>query len=113
MLLQKEGLLTREAIFSPMMEEHRNECRCLYNLLMSAKDFNTFYKTACWARTYMNQGTFICATIPAVLHRNDTKTMRMPEMWEIRPHLYFDSKIIQEAKQLKMIRGCTQHSSKS
>ena len=103
--LYRAGFLRRDAIFSPYYREHREECRALFNLFYYAKDFQTFYKTACWARLHMNEGTFICAFTTAVLYRNDTRNMRLPEMWETYPYLFFDAKTIQQAQRIKMARG--------
>lgn len=103
--MYRAGFLNRDAIFSPYYREHREECRALYNMFYYAKDFTSFYKTACWARLHMNEGTFICALSAAIMYRNDTKFMRMPELYETYPYMYFDAKVIQEAQRIKMARG--------
>ena len=77
----------------------------LYRLFYCCKDFQTFYKTACWARLYVNKYMFIDAFYTAVIYRSDTKYIRLPAPYEIFPYLYFDSTIVQKAHKIKMTSG--------
>lgn len=97
--------LARNAIFTPYNSEQLYEMRMLFDLFYSAKDFQTFYKTACFARLNMNDGMFTTAFTAAVFYRNDCKYMRLPAIYEIYPNLFFDSNVIQEAQYIKMTRG--------
>lgn len=99
------GMLSRNALFSPFYKEHREELILMFKLFYSAKDFTTFYKTACWCRLYMNKGMFITALNTAVMFREDCKGLILPPMYEVYPHLFFDSRIINEAHRLKMETG--------
>ncbi|XP_058790418.1 hexamerin-like [Phymastichus coffea] len=103
--IYKLGMLKRDAIFTMYKPEHRDEVMLLYRLLYVAKDFNTFYKTACWARLNINPMMFTIAFSTAVLYREDTKYIRVPAIYEIYPNLFFDSKVIREAQNVKMTRG--------
>ncbi|XP_043262180.1 arylphorin subunit alpha-like [Colletes gigas] len=104
----KQGiLLSRNAIFSPFNSEQLQEMQALFELFTSAKDFQTFYKTASWARVYLNSGLFTTAFTVAVLYRNDCKYMRLPPIYEIYPNLFYASDVIQEAQNIKMARGVT------
>lgn len=98
-------MLSRNAIYSPYYEEHREEMKLLFKLFYYAKDFQTFYKTAAWARLYLNDGIFTSAFTIAVFYRPDCKYMRLPAPYEIYPNLYFDSNVIQQAHDIKMTRG--------
>ncbi|XP_076758109.1 hexamerin 70c [Xylocopa sonorina] len=102
----KQGMfLSRSAIFTPSNSEQLYEMKMLFDLFYNAKDFQTFYKTACWARLHMNSGIFTSAFTVAVFYRNDCKYMRLPAIYEIYPQYFFDSSVIQEAQYLKMSRG--------
>ncbi|XP_068985274.1 hexamerin-like [Bombus flavifrons] len=102
----KQGMfLVRDAIFTPFNTEHMYEMRMLFELFYNAKDFQTFYKTACWARLRMNSDMFTTAFSVAVFYRSDCKYMRLPAIYEIYPNYFFDSSVIQEAQYLKMSQG--------
>jgi len=103
--LYKLGMLSRNALYSPYYEEHREEMKLLFKLFYYAKDFQTFYKTAAWARLYINDGIFTSAFTIAVFYRPDCKYMRLPAPYEVYPNLYFDSNVIQQAHDIKMTRG--------
>lgn len=98
-------MLIRNAIYSPYYEEHREEMKILFKLFYSAKDFQTFYKTASWARLHLNDGVFTSAFTIAVFYRPDCKYMKLPAPYEIYPNLYFDNDVIQQAHDIKMMRG--------
>jgi len=98
-------MLSRNAIYSPYYEEHRYEMKTLFKLFYYAKDFQTFYKTAAWARLHLNDGIFSNALTIAIFYRLDCKYMRLPAPYEIYPNLYFDNNVIQQAHDIKMTRG--------
>lgn len=98
----KLGMLRRGALFSVYYKEHREELRSLFKLFYYAKDFTTFYKTACWARLYMNEGMFVMALTTAVMYRADCKHIALPPMYEVYPQLFFNNEIIQDAHRIKM-----------
>ncbi|XP_011308418.1 arylphorin subunit alpha [Fopius arisanus] len=99
------GMLRRDALFSVFYEEHREELVVLFKMLYTAKDFMTFYKTACWCRLYMNKGMFITALHTAVLFRPDCKGIMLPPMYEVYPDLFFDNTVLNEARRIKMMTG--------
>lgn len=102
-------MLSRDAIYSPYYEEHREEMKLLFKLFYNANDFQTFYKTAAWARLYINDGVFTSAFTVAVFYRPDCKYMRLPAPYEIYPNLYFDNSVIQQAHSIKMTHGKSPH----
>ncbi|XP_053995675.1 arylphorin subunit alpha-like [Hylaeus anthracinus] len=102
----KNGLLlSRNAVYTTYNYEHRMEMKMLFEVFYSAKDFQTFYKTACWARINVNPGVFTTAFTVAVFYRNDCKYMKLPPIYEIYPNLFFSSKVIQDAQDFKMGQG--------
>lgn len=97
--------LSRDAIFTLYNFEQMEELKLLFELFYQAKDFQTFYKTAAWARLHMNNGIFTAAFTTAVLYRQDCMYMRLPAIYEIYPNFFYDSNVIQEAQNLRMSRG--------
>lgn len=89
----KLGMLHKDSLFTYYNQEHREEMMMLYRLFYFAKDFNTFYKTVCWARIHMNTGLFATAFTTAVIYRDDTKFIRLPAIYEMYPNMFFDSKV--------------------
>ncbi|XP_033212249.1 arylphorin subunit alpha-like [Belonocnema kinseyi] len=105
----KEGKLDYGVLFTPYNLEMVEDMLALYRLFYCAKDFQTFYKTACWARIHVNKYMFVDAFYSAVIYRTDCKFIRLPAPFEIFPHLYFDSRIIHEAHKVKMTHGGFSH----
>ncbi|XP_051165894.1 arylphorin subunit alpha-like isoform X2 [Leptopilina boulardi] len=101
----KEKKFERGVLFSYYNIEMMEDMMSLYRLFYTAKDFQTFYKTACWARLYVNKYMFVNAYYTAVIYRSDCRYVRLPAPYEVFPYLYFDSRIIQEAQKVKMSRG--------
>lgn len=101
----KYGMLKRGALFSVYYKEHRHELLSLFRLFYTAKDFETFYKTACWARYYMNEGMFVTALTTAVMYRHDCRYIQLPPYYEIYPQFFFDFEVIQQAHYIKMMMG--------
>lgn len=99
--LYNTGLLPRDAVFSILDEKQRREVVALFELLYFAKDFDTFYKTACWARMNVNPGAFVYALTAAVSHREDMKDyVVLPPLYEINPHFFVDADIMQKASEV-------------
>ncbi|OAD55592.1 Arylphorin subunit alpha [Eufriesea mexicana] len=97
--------LSRDAIFTTFNFEQMKELQMLFELFYQAKDFQTFYKTAAWARIHMNNGIFTSAFTTAVLYRQECMNMRLPAIYEIYPNFFYDSNVIQEAQNLRMSRS--------
>lgn len=97
----KYGMLPRNAPFSVMHQEHLEQAIALFKLFYYAKDWDTLFKTAVWARQTVNQGMFAYAFTVALVHRDDTRTLMLPPIYEIFPHYFFDSATIAEAQRMK------------
>ncbi|XP_043278884.1 larval serum protein 1 alpha chain-like [Venturia canescens] len=100
--LWKHGMIPREEIFSVFYPHHLEEAKALFNVFYYAKDFNTFYNTAVWARFNVNEKLFSYALSVAVIHRPDTKFIKLPPLYEIMPHYFFNNEVIQQAYHIKM-----------
>lgn len=97
----REGLLPRGEIFSEFFEPQLKQAIALFKLFYYAKDFDTFYKTAAWARNNVNEGMFLYSLSVAIVHRPDTYRIIMPPIYEIYPYYFFNGEVIQKAQQYK------------
>nr|CAD87762.1 hemocyanin subunit 1 [Perla marginata] len=95
-------LLPRGDIFSLFHKEHREEMILLFESFLFAQDWDTFFKTAVWARDRINEGQFVYALSVAVLHREDCKGIILPPAYEIYPHMFVNSEVINSAYKAKM-----------
>ncbi|KAG5889584.1 hypothetical protein JTB14_010216 [Gonioctena quinquepunctata] len=106
---RKYAPLARGAIFSIYDQNHIREAVALFNMLYYAKDFDTFYKTAVWARKNVNEGMFVYSLYVAVVHRADTKGIMLPPIYEVTPHMFFGAAVITKAQYYKQIHETKQH----
>lgn len=102
MQLLKHGMLPRGQVFTIMNKEIRHQTVVLFRLLHSAKTFDVFYNTAVWARFNVNEQMFLYALSVAVIHRVDTKLMKLPPLYEVMPHLFFNDDVMQRAYNIAM-----------
>ncbi|XP_069705755.1 allergen Cr-PI-like [Periplaneta americana] len=93
----KKGMLPRGEPFSVYYEKHIEQAIKLFELLFAANDYDTFYKTACWARDRVNEGMFMYALTVAAFHREDTKDFVLPSPYEVNPYLFVEDDVIQQA----------------
>ncbi|XP_015512622.2 arylphorin subunit alpha [Neodiprion lecontei] len=98
----ERGMLPRGRVFSVFYPVILDEAIALFRLFRSAVDFKTFYKTAAWARIHVNEGQFVYAFSVAVIHRPDTKYVKLPAPYEINPDLFFNTEIIRQAQLRKL-----------
>ncbi|CAK1555810.1 unnamed protein product [Leptosia nina] len=87
-LKSSRGLLAKGEIFTETNEDNFNEFRVIYELLYNAKDFDTFYRAACWARQNVNCGVFIDAIYLAIITRKDTERVSVPAPYELLPNYF-------------------------
>jgi hypothetical protein len=100
--IYEHGFLGKGETFNIFEESHREQVIALFHILYYAKDFDTFYKTAAWARYYINEGMFVYATTVALTHRNDFEGFILPPLYEIYPFYFINSEVISKAHQYKM-----------
>uniref|UniRef100_A0A182KE62 Hexamerin A n=1 Tax=Anopheles christyi TaxID=43041 RepID=A0A182KE62_9DIPT len=98
----EHGLLPKGEVFSVYDEVHREQAIALFRVLYHAKDWETFYKVAAWARYYVNEGMFVYALTVAVTHRADLAGFVLPAPYEISPYYFINTEVIQKAQQYKM-----------
>ncbi|KZC07221.1 PREDICTED: arylphorin subunit alpha [Dufourea novaeangliae] len=100
--LYRNGLLGRKQLFSVYYPKLLNEMDALFKLFYYANDFDTFYKTALWARIYINEGQFACALYNAVIRRPDTMYIQLPPLYELYPYSFFNMEVLQKAHHAKI-----------
>lgn len=96
-----EGLLPRNEIFSEFYEPQLKQAIALFKVFYYAKDFDTFYKTAVWARNNVNEGMYLYALSVAIAHREDTYNIILPPIYEIYPYYFFNDEVMEKAMQYK------------
>lgn len=103
--LWKTGFLPKNVPFSIFYDRQREEAVALFHIMFYAKDFDTFWKTAAFARVYINEGQFLYAYYIAVLHRADTEGVVVPAPYEVFPELFTNSNVWYKIYRTKMQDG--------
>ncbi|XP_053976478.1 arylphorin subunit alpha-like [Hylaeus volcanicus] len=93
----EKGMLPRGALFSVYYPKLLKELMALFDLFYYANDFDVFYKTALWARIYMNEGQYIYALYNAIIRRPDTKYIQLPPVYELYPNAFYNSEVLEKA----------------
>nr|QCC26458.1 hexamerin 2 precursor [Lepidocampa weberi] len=105
---EQHELMPKSKIFSLYYPEDRKQAIYLFEALYYAKDFETFYKTAVYARYVANEQMYVYALTTAVMHREDTRGIKLPAQYEIFPEHFINSRAIYQAyKQKGMKEGST------
>ncbi|CAG4955903.1 unnamed protein product [Parnassius apollo] len=99
-LIEKDLLLPRSVPFSVLEYSHRFEAKVLYNVLYSAKDFSTLYKTAVYLRNKVNEGLFVYTLSVVLLHRPDTQGIVVPPIFEVFPSYFHNAEIMTTAQRV-------------
>nr|ATU82892.1 secreted Hemocyanin-like protein [Pristhesancus plagipennis] len=92
-----------DGIFSMADPLTRRDTRKLFDLFFFAKDFQTFYKSACWARKHVNEKQFTYTYILALLHRKDCGNFAIPPLYEILPTYFVPTETMHQVFRAKML----------
>ncbi|KAI5630687.1 hemocyanin, ig-like domain-containing protein [Phthorimaea operculella] len=103
--LYKTGFMPKFEVFSIFDERMKEEAVALFHLFYFAKDFETFYKTACWARLHINEYMFMYSFYIAVFQREDTQGIVVPAPYEVYPEFFTNSEAMFKAYRIKMQDG--------
>ena len=95
-------VLGKHQIFSLFNDRQRAEALLLVDVLLTCKDFETFKSNAAFFREKMNEGEFVYALYVAVSHSDLTQDVVLPPLYEITPHMFTNSEVIQKAIGAKM-----------
>uniref|UniRef100_UPI00313433C7 hexamerin 1B precursor n=1 Tax=Tribolium castaneum TaxID=7070 RepID=UPI00313433C7 len=96
-------ILQRGEIFSVFYKEHLRQAIALFKLFYYANTWETFYKTAVWARNNVNEGMYLYSLSVALIHRPDTYYYALPPIYEVYPYYFYNSEVIQEAQYYKQM----------
>lgn len=97
--------MARGEIFSIFYKEQERQAEALFRLFYDAIDYDTFYRTAAWARQNLNEGLFLYAFSVALAFRPDTDKFTVPPIYEIYPNYFFNEDVIQRAYYYKQRYG--------
>lgn len=100
--LYEYGMLPRGELSTVYYPKHLKETEALFRLFYYAKDFDTFYKTASWARINMNEMQYALSFYIAVILRPDTKFIQLPPLYEMYPYSFFNSEVLMKAHHAKL-----------
>nr|ALF44611.1 hemocyanin [Eriphia verrucosa] len=100
-------LLEQKHWFSLFNTRQREEALMLYDVLEHSSDWDTFAGNAAYFRVRMNEGEFVYAIYAAVIHSELTHHVVLPPLYEVTPHLFTNSEVIQEAYKAKMTQTAT------
>ncbi|KAK7085610.1 hypothetical protein SK128_015961 [Halocaridina rubra] len=95
-------LLEQKHWFSLFNTKQREEAIMLFEVLIHCKDWDTFVGNAAYWRNHMNEGEFVYALYVAVLHSSLTEHIVLPPLYEVTPHMFTNSEVIQQAYHAKM-----------
>nr|AAT76805.1 hexamerine [Helicoverpa armigera] len=99
-MLEHQWILPRAVPFSLLQAEHRFGAVTLYNVLISAKDYDTFYKTAVYVRDLVNENLFAYVLSIAILNRPDTQGIYIPRLPEVFPSYFYNGEIMTTAQRI-------------
>ena len=99
--LMKHGFLDQSTVFSIYYPHTIEETMTVFRLMYYAKDFDTFYKTALFLCNKLNHAMFGYAFYLAVIHRPDTKYIRLPPLYEMSPFLFYNVELLEKTHHYK------------
>ncbi|XP_042858306.1 hemocyanin C chain-like [Penaeus japonicus] len=94
-------LLQQKHWFSLFNTRHRHEALLLFDVLIHCNDWAGFVGNAAYFRQKMNEGEFVYAVYVAVIHSPLAEHVVLPPLYEITPHLFTNSEVIEEAYRAK------------
>nr|CCF55384.1 hemocyanin alpha subunit 1 [Caridina multidentata] len=100
--LNDHRLLEQHHWFSLFNERQREEALMLFDVFMHCKNWICFVNNAVYWREKMNEGEFVYALYTAVIHSDLAEGVVLPPLYEVTPHLFTNSEIIQKAYTAKM-----------
>ncbi|MPC25128.1 hemocyanin-like [Portunus trituberculatus] len=95
-------LLKQHNWFSLFNTRQREEALMLVDVLLNCKDFETFVGNAAFFRENMNEGEFVYALYVAVTHSDVMQDVVLPPLYEVTPHMFTNSEVLDKAYAAKM-----------
>uniref|UniRef100_A0A2P2HVZ7 Hemocyanin subunit 1 n=1 Tax=Hirondellea gigas TaxID=1518452 RepID=A0A2P2HVZ7_9CRUS len=101
-------LLEQHHWFSLFNPRQREEALMLFDVIMNCNTWEAALSNAAYFREHMNEGEFLYALYAAVIHSEFGKGIVLPPLYEVTPHMFTNSEVIQKAYSAQM----TQHAGK-
>ncbi|KAK7080669.1 hypothetical protein SK128_004647 [Halocaridina rubra] len=99
---RENRLLPRNHWFSLFNSRHREEALMLFQVFMQCKTSECGLSNGAYWRNRMNGAQFVYAVYTAVSHSPLGKGIILPPMYEVTPHMFTNSEVIQKAYTAKM-----------
>merc|ERR1712002_574845 len=100
--LNDHRLLERHHWFSLFNTRQREEALMLFKVLLHCRSWDCGVKNAAFFRERMNEGEFIYALYAVISHSRHGEVLVLPPMYEVNPHLFTNSEVIQKAYTAQM-----------
>lgn len=98
----KRGMLPADSVFAMSCPHVRHQFKRLFDVLFFAKDFDTFYAVAKWAKHHIHPVMFSW-TLGLALHmRDDTRHYSFPPLYEIFPNYFVPQAVMHDVFDHKM-----------
>jgi len=96
-------VLQQKHWFSLFNTRQREEALMLFDVLMHCKTWHCGMHVAAYFREKMNEGEFVYALYTAFIHSaKSTKGVVLPPLYEVTPHMFTNSEVIQKAYSAQM-----------
>lgn len=99
-MLKNKWHLPRAVPYAVNEPTQNFETVTLFNILYSAKDYETFYKIAVYLRDIVNEGLYVYVLSVAILYRQDTQGIAIPPIFEIFPSYFNNAEIMTTAQRI-------------
>lgn len=99
-MLEHQWILPKGVPFSVHQREHLFEAVTLFNVLYSAKDYDTFYKSAVYVREHINEHLFSYVLTVVIYNRKDTQGVFVPHVYETFPSFFYNGEILTTAQRI-------------
>ncbi|CAB0001426.1 unnamed protein product [Nesidiocoris tenuis] len=100
---EKQYALPKNGIFTLYEPWIRKFTLNLFDVFYFAKDFETFFKAASWAKKHVEPVLFVFAYTLALYHRPDTQSFTVPPMYEVFPDYFLPQETIHEIFKTKLM----------
>nr|XP_045583384.1 hemocyanin B chain-like [Procambarus clarkii] len=100
--LRDGRLLEQRHWFSLFNTRQREEALMLFEVLIHCKTWEGFINNAAYFRERVNEGEFVYALYVAVIHSDLGHGIVLPPLYEVTPHLFTNSEVINKAYSAKM-----------
>merc|ERR550519_2676932 len=95
--------LEQKHFFSLFNSRHRQEALMLFGVFMNCKNWDPCLRNnAAYFRERMNEGVFIYGLYVAVIHHPIADGLVLPPLYEVTPHMFTNSEVINQAYTAKM-----------